>query len=190
MDESVIRAVAKWPNVPAVYGWLSLDRRGDWRLQGERLTHRGAVAFINRNYASDVRGCWYVQNGPQRVYVTLEYTPWVYALTAQGELVSHNGRLVDALESAWIDDAGCLLLVTPHGAGVVDDRDLDAFSERLNLGSGARDPGSLEAAVRSLQTGRPTDLILAWKDLQLPVGFVPKSEVARRFCFDPQPRKS
>jgi hypothetical protein len=99
MDESVIRAVAKWPNVPAVYGWLSLDRRGDWRLQGERLTHRGAVAFINRNYASDVRGCWYVQNGPQRVYVTLEYTPWVYALTAQGELVSHNGRLVDALES-------------------------------------------------------------------------------------------
>ena len=29
MDESVIRALAKWPNVPAVYGWLSLSRRGD-----------------------------------------------------------------------------------------------------------------------------------------------------------------
>jgi hypothetical protein len=190
VDESVIRAIAKWPNVPAVYGWLSLDRRGSWRLQGERLAHRGAIAFINRNYASDARGCWYFQNGPQRVYVTLEYTPRVYALTAQGELVSHDGRLIKALESAWIDDAGSLLLVTTDGAGVVDDRDLDAFSERLKLGSGARGPGSLEAAVRSMQSGAPADLILAWKDLQLPIGFVPQSEVARRFGFDPQPEES
>ena len=190
MDESVIRAIAKWPNVPAVYGWLSLDRRGDWRLKGERLAHRAAIAFINRNYASDERGCWYFQNGPQRVYVTLEYTPWVYALTAQGGLVSHNGCSVDALESAWIDDDGGLLLVTAHGAGVVDDRDLDAFSDFLKLGSGARDADSLEAAVRSMQTGRPTDLVLAWRGLELPVGFVPQSEAARRFGFDPQPGES
>ena len=34
MDETVIRAMAKWPDVPAVWGWLSLDRRGVWKLKG------------------------------------------------------------------------------------------------------------------------------------------------------------
>ena len=29
MDEIVIRAMQKWPNVPNVFGWLKLDRRGD-----------------------------------------------------------------------------------------------------------------------------------------------------------------
>ncbi|TMH99667.1 MAG: DUF2946 family protein, partial [Betaproteobacteria bacterium] len=29
MDELVARSLAKWPNVPAVYGWLALDRRGN-----------------------------------------------------------------------------------------------------------------------------------------------------------------
>ncbi|HEV8259130.1 MAG TPA: DUF2946 family protein [Burkholderiales bacterium] len=28
MDEAVLRSIAKWPNVPAVYGWLQLKRRG------------------------------------------------------------------------------------------------------------------------------------------------------------------
>ena len=27
MDDAVLRSMAKWPNVPDVYGWLSLDRR-------------------------------------------------------------------------------------------------------------------------------------------------------------------
>ena len=37
MDETGLRSMAKWPNVPAVYGWLTLDRRGNWLLQGERI---------------------------------------------------------------------------------------------------------------------------------------------------------
>ena len=40
MDRSVIRTMARWPNVPAVYGWMSLDRRGRWCLQGEPVVHR------------------------------------------------------------------------------------------------------------------------------------------------------
>jgi hypothetical protein len=29
MDEMVKRGMARWPDVPDVYGWLSLDRRGN-----------------------------------------------------------------------------------------------------------------------------------------------------------------
>ena len=55
---------------PAVYGWLSLDRRGNWLIKGERDRERSALReFIARNYQADERGRWYFQNGPQRVYV-------------------------------------------------------------------------------------------------------------------------
>ena len=37
MDEDVLRAMTRWPDVPAVYGWLSLDRRGRWLIRGETL---------------------------------------------------------------------------------------------------------------------------------------------------------
>src|SRR3546814_2832342 len=85
MDSSVKAALAKWPDVPAVYGWLSLDERGRWRLHpqgdaahggpGESIDNTQIQAFIGRNYASDSQGRWYFQNGPQRVYVRLDAAP-------------------------------------------------------------------------------------------------------------------
>ena len=81
MDEIVEAALRKWPNVPHCHGWLGLDARGDWYLRDERAqaagpfpTVRGSLIehaklreFIARNYACDEAGCWYFQNGPQRV---------------------------------------------------------------------------------------------------------------------------
>ena len=72
MDEVVLRAMAKWPNVPAVYGWLALDRRGNWLIKRETIANDGLNAFISRNYLHDEAGQWYFQNGPQRVYVELD----------------------------------------------------------------------------------------------------------------------
>src|SRR5919204_365486 len=80
MDPLVARAMAKWPNVPAVYGWLALDRRGNWLIRStsttqpfERITNAALREFIARNYEADSAGRWYFQNGPQRVYVTIGY---------------------------------------------------------------------------------------------------------------------
>ena len=39
MDDIVKQAMAKWPDVPNVYGWLSLDRRGVWRIKGDAVTN-------------------------------------------------------------------------------------------------------------------------------------------------------
>ena len=55
MDESVLQAIAKWPNVPAVYGWLELDRRGRWLIKGDRIANPAVTGFIGRNYAADER---------------------------------------------------------------------------------------------------------------------------------------
>jgi len=35
MDEQVLRSLIKWPDVPDCFGWLALDRRGQWRMRDE-----------------------------------------------------------------------------------------------------------------------------------------------------------
>jgi DUF2946 family protein len=127
MDEMVVRSLAKWPNVPAVYGWLELDRRGNWRIKGERIANSAFRDFISRNYASDERGCWYFQNGPQRVYVELAYTPFVLHYEGDG-LFDHCGRPAEALET-WLDDEGSVLIRAPQGIGLLDDRDLARYAD-------------------------------------------------------------
>ncbi len=128
-----MRSLAKWPQVPAVYGWLALDRRGNWLLResaAERFGRIGNAAlreFISRNYAVDARGCWYFQNGPQRVYVKLAYTPLV--LHFEGDaLFDHCGRQVQA-ETTYLDDAGSVLILVEHGIGLLDDRDLARYAD-------------------------------------------------------------
>jgi hypothetical protein len=127
MDEIVARSLARWPNVPAVYGWLELDRRGNWLIKGERIGNAALREFIARNYEADERGRWFFQNGPQRVYVKLAYTPFV--MHYEGErLFDHCGQPVEALET-WLDDEGCVLIRGGRGVGVLDDRDLGRYAE-------------------------------------------------------------
>ncbi len=187
MDAYVIRAMTRWPDVPAVYGWLALDRRGDWRIKGERLDHRKAVAFINRNYAADEHGRWFFQNGPQRVYVRLEYTPWVYRLAGDGELYAHTGEKADGVKGVYLDDGGNLLLHTADGIGIVDDRDLAALSVNLDLRSKGASAEQIEAALVDLQSGNASDLVLRWHQRTLPVAPVDRASVASRFGFTPDP---
>ena len=128
MDEAVARSIAKWPNVPAVYGWLALDRRGNWRIKGERIANVALREFIARNYGADEHGRWFFQNGPQRVFVALAYTPFV--MHYQGErLFDQCGREVSAKET-YVDDEGSVLVLGEHGIGLLDDRDLARYADR------------------------------------------------------------
>ena len=73
MDQSVKDAIARWPDVPAAYGWLSLDARGRWRFHpqglsaqggpGESITNPQILDFIGRNYAHDDAGRWFSRTG-------------------------------------------------------------------------------------------------------------------------------
>ena len=127
MDAVVAQAMAKWPNVPAVYGWLALDRRGNWLIKGERITNHALRAFIARNYEADEKGRWYFQNGPQRVYVSLAYTPLV--VHHEGEpLLDHCGRPF-APTHAYVDDEGSVLLEAAGRVALLDDRDLERYAD-------------------------------------------------------------
>ena len=186
MDEIVLRSIAKWPNLPAVYGWLALDRRGNWRIKTaagrfERIGNAAVNEFIGRNYAADPEGRWFFQNGPQRVYVSLDYTPWVYRLDDSGSgLVTHTGTAPRAFESAFLDDAGALLLETDLGIGVLVDRDLPAVIEAARLrGCDAGPP--IEAVLQ----GREARLALPGATVTLAP--IRSEEVPVRFGFVPRP---
>ena len=128
MDESVVRSMAKWPEVPDVYGWLSLERRGNWLIKGERIGNAALREFISRNYTSDAKGRWYFQNGPQRVFVALAYTPLV--LHFEGEaLLDHCGRPFQP-QQAFLDEEGSVLMLGRPGIGLLDDRDLAVYADR------------------------------------------------------------
>jgi hypothetical protein len=152
MDEIVVRSLAKWPNVPAVYGWLDLDRRGNWLIKGERIGNRALREFIARNYAADESGCWFFQNGPQRVFVTLAYTPLV--MHYEGEsLLDHCGRPTRALET-FLDDEGSVLIRGEQGIGLLDDRDLGRYAE---IGDNLPRIARSDVAVRFGYVQNPAD---------------------------------
>jgi len=131
MDEMVARSIAKWPNVPAVFGWLELDRRGNWRIKGERIGNAALNEFIGRNYEADAQGRWFFQNGPQRVYVNLAYTPFVFHHESDA-LFDQCGRPVEARET-YLDDEGSVLILGQRGVGLLDDRDLERYADRAEL---------------------------------------------------------
>lgn len=152
MDEIVKQAMAKWPHVPHCYGWLGLDARGDWYLRdaatqaagpfpqakGERIEHDKLRAFITRNYSVDARGCWFFQNGPQRVYVELETSPVVWRLDAQRQVQAPNGEVVQATQ-CLTDEAGHVyLLASWQGQpvlGLVHSLDVLAVAQALEQGT-------------------------------------------------------
>jgi DUF2946 family protein len=187
MDDFVIRALARWPDVPAVYGWLSLDRRGHWRLQDEPVRHAGLAAFISRNYAATERGEWFFQNGPQRVFAALDYTPWVLRWSREGGLSCHTGEPACNPGGAWLDEDGNLLIAFAAGVGLVSDQDLPALVEHFSTVPklGANDgPEAIEAFL-----GDPTGVPL-WLHLAtgaLPVSAVRSAAVPDRFDFKPKP---
>lgn len=144
MDELVLQAMAKWPHVPDCHGWLGLDARGQWYLRdaavqeqgrfpqskGSRLEHAKLVAFIGRNYACDPAGCWYFQNGPQRVFVELEATPWIFRVQADGGVQTHTG-LAATVQACLVDESGKAYLVTERGLGLVHSLDTITLEQHL-----------------------------------------------------------
>src|SRR3546814_19214992 len=96
VEDWVQRALARWPNVPALYGWLRLDRRGRWLIRDEPLSRPQIIDTINRNYAPAARGCWYFQNGPHRGYMQLAVEPFVLLVAVDGEgLLQQHALTVD-----------------------------------------------------------------------------------------------
>ena len=194
MDEIVKQGMAKWPNVPAVYGWLGLDRRGHWLIKGGRIANTIVADFIGRNYEHDDHGRWFFQNGPQRVFIALDYTPFIFRLLwepvpgAAPRIETHTGCAVTRIEGVWIDDAGIVLIASEHGVGLVDDRDLERLLPCFTNERGeALTEERIGAAIEQLQAGATADLGFCYRGNRVPVSPIAAAEVPARFGFVQRP---
>ncbi|MEJ8838654.1 DUF2946 family protein [Ramlibacter sp. AN1133] len=147
MDDIVRQAMAKWPNVPHCYGWLGLDDRGNWYMRDDRvqaagafpqakgslLRHEKLIDFIHRNYDHDAQGQWFFQNGPQRVYVELQATPWIWRVYSADAVTSHTG-VPAQVQGCLLDEEGRLYLETDRGFGLVHTQDMERASEAVEAG--------------------------------------------------------
>jgi len=122
MDEQVIRSLIKWPDVPVCHGWLSFDRRGIWRMRneyaqannlpGEAINHEGLIHFIQRNLACNESGEWFFQNGPQRVFIDLGYTPFIARIYPSNNallLRTTDGQEISPID-VFLDECGQILM--------------------------------------------------------------------------------
>lgn len=152
MDDLVRQAMAKWPNVPDCYGWLGLDNRGQWFMRDDRvqalghfqsrqtgakgsvLRHEKLIDFIARNYEADAQGCWYFQNGPQRVYVELEAAPLIWRLDEQYRPTAQTGQM-STVQDCLVDEVGRVYLATPMGLGLVHTLDVPLVAQAIEEGT-------------------------------------------------------
>ena len=161
-------AIKKWPNVPSLYGWLSLDRRGRWLIKNELITHTRTNLFLHKLYRKTNSGQWYVQNGPQKAFVTLEYTPYILRIEVTGHLITHTGTLVSKLNHLIFDDEGNVLFETNLGIGLLDDRDIYKASEFIGE-----------------DITKVTKVI--WKDSALEVKRIRRSNIPKAYLYEPRP---
>ncbi len=193
MDEIVKQAMAKWPNVPHCYGWLALDSRGDWRMRderaqalgllGDKLQHTALIAFINRNYEADANGNWYFQNGPQRVYVNLQATPFILHLDSQQELRDHTGASWQKLDALWLDSEGKLIAQAGKKIGQLDDRDLASCLKWFTLAGKNLSDDDWQAWLE----GQAMDLYCHYAGSQIKVQRLANPDLAQQFSFCARP---
>ncbi|RSZ56826.1 DUF2946 family protein [Massilia atriviolacea] len=196
MDDIVKKAMAKWPDVPHCYGWLALDARGNWRMRDERAQHLdlagdkvvqlALLGFINRNYLSDERGCWFFQNGPQRVFVNLEATPFIARTDPAHGLVLHTGEPVAAIARAWMTENGELIVDSAGKIAQVDDRDVAQLMAALEI-DGQR---ASDEALMAWLDGAAGQLTLRYQGRAAPVERIARAELAAQLRFVRMPAPS
>jgi hypothetical protein len=198
MDEQVLRSLIKWPNVPHCFGWLALDRRGQWRMRdeyaqtnhlpGNPIQHVALNEFISRNYAHDSLGRYFFQNGPQRVFITLDATPWIariipsesgHQLSTQfGKDIKPHGALSDEKGNIYITgsiiqslsdqiDSTVFTQAESLSVALLHDHDLDLFSDQSQV---EEDACSFRGSWR-------------WNGKDLPIEPILSAELAGRFHF-------
>ncbi len=162
------------------------------KLSGQVITHRALNDFISRNYACDSFGRYFFQNGPQRVFITLDATPWIARITPSEnglELMNQCNNPIEA-SGALSDEKGNIYIFGKvkqltyveknkeqfsnqdcQTVALLHDHDLDHFSRLAKLHEEACSfGGSWE-----------------WQGKQLPLDPIPSEELAARFKFIARP---
>ena len=205
MDDQVLRSLMKWPNVPDCFGWLALDRRGQWRMRdeftqknklpGQVVKHAALNEFIARNYARDGVGRYFFQNGPQRVFISLDATPWIVRITPSNlgpNLINQCNQSMEPT-AALSDEKGNIYIVGTVNQTIYDSNNNTQFIKRDDqtialLHDHDLDHFSGLAKLREEACSFGGSWV--WREKQLPLDPIHSDELATRFNFITNPEPS
>jgi hypothetical protein len=164
-------------------------------LAGTVIVHQALNEFIYRNYACDVEGRYFFQNGPQRVFITLDATPWIVRIIPgdqQAELLTQCQSPIEP-SAALSDENGNIYIIGKisqvvyenlnqstqttfntqdiESVALLHDHDLEIFSELATLKEEACSFGGS----------------WNWHGKQLPLDPIHSSELASRFHYIAKP---
>lgn len=162
------------------------------KLPGITIQHVALNEFISRNYAHDSLGRYFFQNGPQRVFITLDATPWIariipsengpQLLTQCGTEIKPHGALSDEKGNIYI--TGLFLQSLPDHAdsniftqteslsvALLHDHDLGLFSDQSKV---EEDACSFRGSWQ-------------WDGKELIIEPIHSSELAKRFHLELAP---
>jgi Protein of unknown function (DUF2946) len=195
----------KWPNVPDCFGWLALDRRGQWRMRdeftqknklpGQVVKHAALNEFIARNYARDGVGRYFFQNGPQRVFISLDATPWIVRITPSNlgpNLINQCNQSMEPT-AALSDEKGNIYIVGTVNQTIYDSNNNTQFIKRDDqtialLHDHDLDHFSGLAKLREEACSFGGSWV--WREKQLPLDPIHSDELATRFNFITNPEPS
>lgn len=162
------------------------------QLAGSVIQHVALNEFISRNYACDSLGRYFFQNGPQRVFITLDATPFIarifpspsgpQLLTQCGTEIKPHGALSDEKGNIYITglitqslsdqiDSTAFTKTESPSVALLHDHDLDLFSEQSKV---QEDACSFRGSW-------------LWDSKELPIEPVHSIELSKRFHFIKSP---
>lgn len=164
-------------------------------LAGDVIKHAALNAFIARNYASDSEGRYFLQNGPQRVYVNLEVTPWVVRMMPTGN-TDKPWEFQTQCESlllptaAFMDEAGGILIEGQITQTCATGPAANSFQEIKRLSIALLHDHDLElfSGMAALDHAAcALDGKWLWHGKHLPLEPITREEVVRRFEYQMRP---
>lgn len=152
-----------------VFGFLFLTERGEWSLREGKVVHPNLRGYLCRSYQYDPQSCaMVVFVGNQKIFVDLEYTPWIYRIQSHGsnfQILTHTERSVSLLKDIYMDEKGNLLFLTEYGIGKVHDQDLYILEPFFQ-----------------------DERLFVWKERAYSLQFLPSHKVPRVFGYQNNPR--
>jgi hypothetical protein len=158
------------------------------QLAGSIIQHLALNDFISRNYACDPLGRYFFQNGPQRVFITLDATPFIARITP-GEggpklLTQCNAEIKP--QSALSDEKGNIYITGLFQQSFSDQIDGTAFTKAESLSVALLHDHDLDLFSEQSQVQEDACSFRGywlWDGQNLPIEPIHSAELSKRFHF-------
>ena len=161
-------------------------------LPGQVIQHRALNEFIARNYACDIHGRYFFQNGPQRVFITLDATPWIVRMNPNNlehELITQCGHSIDP-EGALSDEHGNIYIVGKVIQTIYQDSSDGQFIKRHTLTIALlhdHDLDHFSGLAKLKEEACSFRGSWQWNKKELPLDPVHSQELSKRYHFIMKP---